>query len=131
MNRKQANLGEKNKARKSINAKMKNKKKPAESASIVETSCNDRKCPFHGSLSVRGRRFRGVVTRVYSKTASLEFERVVYYPKYERYSKAKTKLHAHVPDCIAATVKSGKLVTIGECRPLSKTVHHVILQVEK
>ncbi len=110
---------------------MKNRKKPAENAVVVETECNDKKCPFHGSLSIRGRRFQGVVTSMYSKTAIIEFERRIYYPKYERYSKAKTKLHAHVPDCIASTVKIGSLVRVGECRPLSKTVHHIILQVEK
>lgn len=110
---------------------MKNRKKSVENTAVVETACGDKKCPSHGSLSVRGRKFQGVVTRTYSKTATIEFERRVYYHKYERYSKAKTKLHAHVPDCISSSVKDGSLVTVGECRPLSKTVHHVILQVEK
>ncbi len=115
-----------------INVKMKHTIKSPERKNPAEgTLCNDKKCPFHGSLSIRGRNFQGIVAKMHSKTATIEFERTVYYPKYERYAKAKTKLHAHVPDCIASKVKAGSLVEIGGCRPLSKTVHYVILHVVK
>lgn len=89
--------------------------------------CNDAKCPFHGKLTVRGRRFIGTAlsTRM-RKTAVIEFERTYFLPKYERYEKRRTRLKAHNPACIAA--KDGNIVEIMECRPLSKTKNFVIIQ---
>ncbi len=90
--------------------------------------CNDKNCPFHGTLSVRGRIFKGKVKSFkMQKTATIEWERVIYVKKYERYMKKFTKVKAHVPPCIK--VKEGDEVIIGECRPLSKTKHFVVLKV--
>lgn len=96
-----------------------------------EEKCSDRNCPFHGSLSVRGRTFKGYVKRIVGKRAMIEFERLVYYPKYERYARKKSKLHALIPQCIMPKVKIGSYVKIGECRPLSKIIHFVMLEVIK
>lgn len=41
--------------------------------------------------------------------------------------KKRSKLHAHNPRCIRA--RPGDIVTIGECRPISKTKSFVILEV--
>jgi len=46
-------------------------------------------------------------------------------PKYERYSKRRTKLLVHNPDCLNAQV--GDVVKIMETRPLSKTKHFVVI----
>jgi small subunit ribosomal protein S17 len=100
-----------------------------ENVKTGSVKCNDEKCPVHGTLPVRGRRFKGYVTKIYSKNATIEFERFTYIPKYERYAKAKTRLHAHIPECIVPSVKIGSYVEIGECRPLSKTIHHVITSI--
>lgn len=90
--------------------------------------CNDKKCPFHGQLSVRGKYFKGTVIKVIGKRAVIEFERLIYYKKYERYAKKKTRLHAYLPQCIAKTIKVGDLVKIGETRPLTKIIHFVVLE---
>lgn len=93
-------------------------------------NCKDKRCPIHGTLSVRGRRFKGHITKIYGKNVTIEFERFLYFPKYERYAKAKTRLHAHLPDCLVSLVKSGDYIEVGECRPLSKTINHVVINVE-
>lgn len=89
--------------------------------------CNDKKCHIHGNVSVRGRKFKGHVVKIYEKKVTIEFERFIYIPKYERYAKTKTRLHAHLPDCLASQIKLGDAIEIGECRPLSKMIHHVVL----
>jgi len=89
-------------------------------------SCADVKCPFHGNLSTRGRQFMGTVTSTKTrKTAIVEFERLHFLKKYERYEKRRTKLKAHNPECINA--KDGDIVKVMECRPLSKTKNFVII----
>src|SRR3990167_6366912 len=97
---------------------------------VLETpkqKCSDAKCPFHGSLSVRGRKFTGVVVSArMRKTAVMEFERHHFLKKYERYEKRRTKLKVHNPECVNA--KEGDLVSIMECRPLSKTKNFVIIK---
>ena len=92
-----------------------------------EGECNDKNCPFHGTLSVRGQILRGKVVKVYGKTAVIERELIRYVPKFEGYMKKRSKLHAHNPSCINA--KPGDFVTIAECRPISKTKSFVIVEV--
>ena len=91
-----------------------------------ERECDDKHCPFHGQLSVRGQIFRAMVLKTYEKTAVIERELIRYVPKYERYLKKKSKMHAHNPPCINA--KPGDIVTIAECRPISKTKSFVIVE---
>jgi small subunit ribosomal protein S17 len=91
-------------------------------------SCNDPRCPFHGTLSVRGQLIHGtVVSDKTARTVVVQREYLKYIPKYERYEKRKSKLHAHNPDCLAA--QTGDRVTLAECRPLSKTKSFVVIQV--
>ena len=91
-----------------------------------EQKCEDSKCPFHGHLSVRGRKFTGtVISSKMRKTAVVEFGRLHFLPKYERYEKRRTRLKVHNPECINA--KEGDIVDISECRPLSKTKNFVII----
>jgi small subunit ribosomal protein S17 len=105
--------------------KLENKKAQEQ---IQPSSCTDEKCPFHGTLSLRGRVFRGVVTKKFPKRIVVEFERTVFIRKYERYAKAKTKLHARLSDCIANTINVGDYVEIMECRPLSKIISFVVVK---
>ena len=89
--------------------------------------CNDVKCPFHGSLSIRGRQFTGtVVSTKMRKTAVIEFNRLHFLKKYERYEKRRTNLKIHNPECINA--KDGDIVRVMECRPLSKTKNFVVIE---
>ncbi len=90
-------------------------------------SCNDKNCPFHGTLSVRGRVFEGIVsTSKMDKTVIVEREYLQFSPKYVRYEKRSGHIPSHNPPCINA--KEGEQVKIVECRPLSKTVSFVIVE---
>lgn len=89
--------------------------------------CED-KCNRHGNLSVRGRKFEGVIKRIVGQRAVIEWERIVYHPKYERYSRSRSRLHAHIPKCIVKDINLGDYVEIGECRPLSKITNFVLLR---
>ncbi|MBI5061713.1 MAG: 30S ribosomal protein S17 [Candidatus Aenigmarchaeota archaeon] len=89
--------------------------------------CNSDKCPWHGHLKIRGRVLQGkVVSDKGSDTAVVEWNYYNYIPKYERYERRKTRMPVHSPTCIGA--RTGDIVTIGECRPLSKTKRFVIIE---
>ncbi|MFH1326543.1 MAG: 30S ribosomal protein S17 [archaeon] len=95
---------------------------------LVEIPCNDKNCPIHGNLKTRGRIFEGKIIKKFQKRVTIEFERMVYVRKYERYKKSKTKIHARVSDCIEGQIKKGDLIRIQECRPLSKIVHFAVIK---
>jgi len=76
----------------------------------------------------RGRIFEGIVTVKFPKRITIEFERMVYVKKYERYAKLKTKLHARLPDELEKLVNIGDLIKIQECRPLSKILHFIVIK---
>lgn len=90
-------------------------------------SCNDKNCPFHGKICVRGRILTGdIISAKMRKTAVFNLERRHYIQKFERYETRRTKLKVHNPECISA--KLGDKVRIAECRPLSKTKKFVIIE---
>ena len=92
-----------------------------------EKECTDSKCPFHGSLKLRGREFVAtVISSKMQKTVTVEWLSKVMVPKYERYIKKRARLKAHNPECIKA--EEGDIVRIKECRPLSKTVSFVVIE---
>ena len=98
------------------------------SAKTAGAVCNDVKCPTHGTLKSRGRVFEGRVIRKFPKRIAIEFERMIYSKKYERYFRSKTKIHARLPDCIKDQINVGDLIKIQECRPLSKIIHFVVIK---
>ena len=92
-----------------------------------KTECNDKKCPIHGDVTLRGRRFVGtIVTKDMHGTAVVEWERRKEISKYERFEKRKTKISVHNPQCINAN--KGDRVLVEETRPLSKTKHFVVIE---
>jgi len=92
--------------------------------------CIDKYCPFHSSQKVRGRMINCNVIKTDSfRTATVTYETIHALPKYERFEKRTSKLHVHNPACINA--KQGDNVTIVETRPISKTKHFVIIEVNK
>jgi len=94
---------------------------------IPDKVCNDKKCPFHGEISTRGRQFMGlVIAKDVHRTATIEWGRLFSIPKFERFEKRKTKIHVHNPPCIDA--QKGDKVKIIECRKLSKTKNFVIIE---
>jgi len=99
-----------------------------EKKKIVRTKCNDKDCPIHGNLKVRGKVFEGKIIRKYHKRITIEFERMIYVKKYERYAKKKTRIHARLPVCMEKEVNIGDFVKVQECRPLSKIIHFVFIK---
>ena len=92
-------------------------------------TCDDVNCPFHGTLSVRGKVMDGiVVSDRMQKSVVVRIEYVDYYPKYERYARKSSRITAHNPPCIDA--RNGDKVKIAECRPLSKTKNFVVVDKE-
>jgi len=90
------------------------------------TECNDIRCPVHGTLSTYGLEVSGtVVSTKARRTVVVEREYAVYNKKYERSAKKRSKLHAHLPECIS--VQPGDKVRLKQCRRLSKTKHWVVL----
>ena len=91
-------------------------------------SCEDELCPFHGTLSVRGKLLTGVVSSAKAPkmvVVSREYPRAVL--KYKRFQRSKSKAHAYLPSCIE--VKEGDEVKIAECRRIAKTVSFVVIEV--
>ncbi len=77
--------------------------------------------------SARGRTFQGYVTKKFPHRVVIEFERIIYMPKYERYSRGRTRLHARIPTGMEVAI--GDYVKVQECRPLSKIIHFIVLNV--
>ncbi|MCD6414823.1 MAG: 30S ribosomal protein S17 [Candidatus Diapherotrites archaeon] len=101
-----------------------------EPAKAEEPKCTDVNCPIHGNIKIRGMVIEGrVVSDKMKKTVIVERELLRYIPKYERYSKIRSRIAAHVPECM--DVKVGDKVLIGETKKISKTVNFVIMKVEK
>ena len=95
-----------------------------------EGTCDDRNCPFHGELPVRGTVLTGtVVSTKMQGTVSVEREHLKYVPKYERHEKRTSKYLAHAPPCMQ--MKTGDKVSIMECRPLSKRVSYVVIEKKR
>lgn len=81
------------------------------------------------NVSSRGRTFQGKVMKKFPNRVAIEFERTVYIPKYERYMRKKTRLHARLPQNIR--VEIGDLIRVRECRPLSKIIHFIVVDIIK
>jgi len=111
---------------------MKTKKMNEEEKTEVAVAvCSDKDCPVHGHLKVRGQIFKGRVIKKFHKRIVIEYERMIYIRKYERYAKSKTKIHARLPICMEKQVHVGDSVRVQECRPLSKIIHFVFIEKVK
>ena len=90
-------------------------------------ACTDQHCPFHGKLSVRGQSLSAVVVaNKMQRTVVVERTSSKYIDKFERYEKRTRRMLAHAPECLG--LQPGHVVTLMECRPLSKTVSFVVIQ---
>merc|ERR1711868_132489 len=90
----------------------------------------DKKCPFTGQVSIRGKILRGVVHGTFMKnTITIRRDYLHYITKYRRYEKRHKMVSAHCSP--AFDVRPGDEVMIGECRPLSKTVRFNVLEVRE
>ncbi len=98
--------------------------------SAPKNECSDKNCPFHGTLSIRGKLFEGKVVSTKAKnTIVLQKESPVYFSKFKRYARSKNTIHAYKPTCI--DVEEGNSVLTAECRPIAKSVSYVVVEVKK
>ena len=96
------------------------KKKPVE---------NENNNPFNGSLSIRGKIFEGIVINAKAKgTVVIERESLIEFTKFKRFGRSKNKIHAHVPSNL--DIQEGDHVVAAECRPISKSVSFVVVEVK-
>lgn len=114
----------------------------------------DKKCPWTGLVSIRGRILTGkVVSTKMSRTIIIRREYLHYVPKYNRYERRHSKLPVHVSPafrgefsfaqmqpysasvadiaCRSLSVNVGDDVIVGQCRPLSKTVKFNLLKIAR
>ena len=93
----------------------------------------DKKCPFTSDVSIRGRlMFAEVHSTRMQNTIICRKSYLHYDKKYKRFEKRHKNIPAHIsPAFEPFKVKKGDRVTIGECRPLSKTVSFNVLAVHK
>ncbi len=92
--------------------------------------CTDKHCPFHGRLPVRGQTIEGfVLSDKMDKSIVVGREYLHYIPKYERFEKRKSRYMAHSPPCLE--IKVGDRVRLMECRPISKHVSFVAVEVKR
>ena len=84
--------------------------------------------PFYGDLKIKRGNFVGVVASAKAaKTAIVVVDRTIHIKKYNRYMKQRSRIAVHNP--VSVNAKEGDIVRVFETRPLSKTKHHVIVQV--
>lgn len=91
-------------------------------------NCDDELCPFHGKLSIRGKILTGTTVSVKAHkmiVVAREYPRPV--RKYKRYERSSSKVHAFLPSCL--DVIEGDEVRIAECKPISKTISFVTVEV--
>jgi len=90
---------------------------------------NESSNPFNGSLTIRGKLFEGVVIDAKAKvTVVIQKESPIYFTKFKRFGRSKNKIHAHVPSNL--NVQVGDYVIAAECRPISKSVSFVVVEVK-
>merc|ERR1712137_81488 len=97
----------------------------------IEGTYIDKKCPFTGNVSIRGRILSGVVTKMkMQRTIVIRRDYLHYTRKYNRFEKRHKNMSVHLSPAFR-DVSIGDTVTVGECRPLSKTVRFNVLKVTK
>ena len=99
-------------------------------AEAIQGNYVDKKCPFTGNVSIRGRIIKGmVVSTKMKRTIIVRRDFLHYISKYQRYQKRHTNISAHCSPAFKR-ISEGDIVTIGQCRPLSKTVRFNVLHVK-
>ena len=94
----------------------------------IEGTYVDKKCPFTGNVSIRGRILKAmVISTKMKRTIVVRRDYLQYVPKYRRFEKRHTNMSVHCSPAFP-TVAEGDLVTIGQCRPLAKTVKFNVLE---
>lgn len=103
-----------------MTSKIKAKEKQKEAPEIADAQQRST------AIVTRGRIFEGFVTKKFPTRVVVEFERTVYVPKYQRFYKKKTRLHARLLETVDVNV--GDYIKVRECHPLSKIIHFIVIE---
>eukprot|EP00742_Colponemidia_sp_Colp-10_P006500 GILJ01006963.1.p1 GENE.GILJ01006963.1~~GILJ01006963.1.p1 ORF type:complete len:166 (-),score=39.28 GILJ01006963.1:52-549(-) len=88
----------------------------------------DKKCPFTGDVSIRGRIIRGTVFSTKMKRSVVIRRNYLHFvSKYQRYQKRHKNFTVHCSP--AFEPKLGDDVIAGQCRSLAKTITYNVLSV--
>jgi small subunit ribosomal protein S11e len=99
-------------------------------ADAVQGHYVDKKCPFTGNVAIRGRILKGMcISTKMNRTIVIRRDYLHYIKKYSRYEKRHTNVPAHCSPAFKR-IHEGDIITIGQCRPLSKTVRFNVLKVQ-
>ena len=94
----------------------------------IEGSYVDKKCPFTGNVSIRGRILKAmVISTKMKRTVVIRRDYLQYVSKYRRFEKRHKNVSVHCSPCFL-NVREGDVVTVGQCRPLAKTVRFNVLE---
>ncbi len=94
----------------------------------IEGSYVDKKCPWTGSVNIRGKLITGIIkTTKMKNTVIIRKDYLHYIKKYNRFEKRHKNTPVHVSP--AFRVKPGDEILAGQCRPISKTVRFNMLKV--
>jgi len=92
--------------------------------------CADERCPFHGHLKLRGRILRGKVVSVVERSfVVIQMEYLHKVRKFSRSERRRSRLTAHLPPCLDASL--GDMAAVAECRPLSKSISFVVVESKR
>lgn len=98
----------------------------------INASYVDKKCPFTGNVTIRGRIFKGKVIKMKTeKTIVVEIDYLHYGTKYKRFARRNSKINVHLSPCFVGLVNLGDTVVCGETRPLSKTKASAVISYIK
>jgi small subunit ribosomal protein S11e len=94
----------------------------------IEGSYVDKKCPFTGNVSIRGRILKAmVISTKMKRTVVIRRDYLQFVSKYRRFEKRHKNVSVHCSPCFL-NVREGDVVTVGQCRPLAKTVRFNVLE---
>merc|ERR1712166_1329690 len=90
----------------------------------------DKKCPFTGNVSIRGRILKGMcISHKMKNTIIIRRNYLHYIKKYNRYEKRHKNVAVHCSP--AFEPKDGDIITAGQRRPLAETVRFNVIKIEK
>ncbi len=94
----------------------------------IETKIEEKPKIVETKIKTRGKIFEGTVIKKFPKRVLIEFQRMVYVRKYERYTRTRTKIHARLLEEMEKEINVGDLIKVQECRPLSKIIHFMVIK---